>query len=145
MKFECYVDINAPREKVIELFDSFDNLKEWQDGYQGHEAVEGTPGEVGAKTKLTYHMRGRPMELIETITKRDFPHEFSGTYDHKHMTNSMQNLFEEIEGGTRWRAKVHYTTFSGFMANSMAFLFPSMFKKQVQKWMDQFKEFAERN
>lgn len=145
MRFECHVDIKAPRDKVIRLFDSFENLKEWQDGFQGHEHLEGIPGEVGAKTRMTYIMRGKPMELIETVDVKDLPREFSGTYVHKHMTNSLKNFFEEIEGGTRWRSQVHYTRLNGLMIKTMAFLFPGMFKKQVQKWMDQFKAFVERS
>ena len=148
MKFECHVDINAPRNKVIELFDSFDNLKEWQDGYLGHEPLEGMPGQPGAKTKLMYEMRGRPMELIETVTVRNLPDEFCGTYEHKHMTNSLHNYFEELDGGTRtrYRAVCHYTKLNGFMIKTMAFLLGrSMFRKPVQKWMDQFKSFVERS
>lgn len=145
MKFECHVDIDAPRDKVVKLFDDFDNLKEWQDGYQGYEHMEGTSGQPGAKTRMNYIMRGKPMELIETVEVRNLPHEFHGTYVHKHMTNSMKNFFEEIGGGTRWRSEIHYTRLNGFMIKAMAFLFPAIFKKQVQKWMDQFKAFVERS
>lgn len=33
---------------------------------------------------------------------------------------------------------------NGIMPKLMAKLFPGMFKKQSQKWMDQFKEFVEK-
>ncbi len=147
MKFECHVDIDAPRDKVIELFDNFDNLKEWQDGFIRHEHIEGVSGQPGAKTRMFYEMRGKEMELIEIVEVRDLPHEFSGTYVHKSMTNTLKNYFEELDGGTRtrYRSICHYTELNGFIVKTMAFLFPGIFKKQVQKWMDQFKAFVERS
>jgi len=147
MKFQCHVDIDAPRAQVVKLFDSIDNLKEWQDGFESFETIAGQQGEVGAKAKITYIMRGKPMELIETITVKDLPREFSGTYEHVHMDNSMRNVFEELGDGTRTRytAHVEYTALKSFMVRVMAKLFPGMFKKQVQKWLDQFKAFVERS
>lgn len=146
MKFTCITDINAPREKVIKLFDDPDNLKEWQDGFQSFEHISGEPGTPGAKSRLVYIMRGKPMELIETVLVRDLPYEFSGTYEHIHMTNTLKNYFEDLsDGRTRWRSECHYTQLNGFMIKLMARLFPFIFKKQVQKWNDQFRDFVERS
>ena len=146
MKLECQVDIRAPRNKVVELFDCPDNLGEWQDGFQSFEMIEGSPGEVGSKARLVYLMGKKRMELIETITVNDMPREFSGRYEHIHMDNTMRNFFEEIEGGraTRYRAEVEYTELKSLMVRVMAKLFPGMFKKQVQKWINQFRDFVER-
>lgn len=144
MKFKCTVDINQPIDKVIELFDNPDNMGKWQDGFISFEHLEGKPGQPGAKSRVMYDFNGRPMELIETVVVRNLPHEFSGTYEHKHMTNSMKNSFIKLtENSTRWEAKIHYTKLNGLMIKLMAFLFPGKFKSQTQKWMDQFKAFAE--
>lgn len=145
MKFKCQVDIDLPRKKVIELFDNADNLKHWQDGFISFEHLTGEPGEVGSTARMMYDMNGRPMELIETITVKNFPDEFSGMYVHKHTTNSMVNKFESLATNkTRWTAEIDYTKLNGFMIKMMAFLMPGMFKKQTQKWLNQFKEFAEK-
>ena len=148
MKFTCYVDIELPIEKVIELFDNPDNMKHWQDGFVSFTNISGTPGQPGAKSRIIYKMgKGKKqMELIETVLVRNLPHEFSGTYEHKNMTNSMKNSFvKKGPAQTRWQADIEYTKLSGFMIKMMAFLMPGMFKKQVQKWMDQFKAFAEKS
>ena len=147
MKFTCHVDVNQPINKVIELFDNPDNMKHWQDGFVSFTNISGRPGQPGAKSRVIYDMGKRgQMELIETVLVRNLPHEFSGTYEHKHMTNSMKNSFKELSPNqTRWTAEVEYTKMNGFMIKIMAFLMPGMFKKQVQKWMDQFKAFAERS
>ena len=145
MKFNCSVEINLPVDKVVELFDNPDNLKEWQDGFVSFEHLSGTAGQPGAKSRIIYKMGRREMELIETITVRDLPREFSGVYEHESMDNTMKNYFIELgPERTRLDAEVEYTEFRGFMVKIMAFLFPGMFKKQVQKWMNQFRDFAER-
>ncbi len=145
MKFTCSVDIDLPVEKVVDLFDNSDNLKEWQDGFVGMEHISGTPGEPGATSKLTYKIGNREIELIETIVKKNLPDIFSGTYEAKAMVNSMKVRFESLSRDkTRYVCDIEYTRFNGFMPKMMAFLMPGMFKKQTQKWLDQFKSFAEK-
>ena len=94
---------------------------------------------------MQYKIGKRQIELIETITVNNLPQEFSGTYEAKQMTNTMTNRFTSLdENKTRYQAEIEYTDFNGFMVKLMAFLMPWMFKKQTQKWLDQFKAFAER-
>jgi len=105
----------------------------------------GSTGEPGAKSRMQYKIGKRQIELIETITVNNLPQEFSGTYEAKQMTNTMTNRFTSLEENkTRYQAEIEYTDFNGFMVKLMAFLMPGMFKKQTQKWLFQFKAFAER-
>ena len=67
MKYHVEIEINRPINQVISLFDSFENLKKWQPGLQSFEHMEGTPGKIGAKTRLIYDERGKAVEMIETI------------------------------------------------------------------------------
>ena len=144
MKFKCSIDINLPREKVVELYNNPDNLGHWQDGFVEMEQLSGTSGEVGAKSKMIYEVGNRQMEITETILVSNLPEEFTGRYEHIHMVNTMKNTFTALnENQTRWEADVEYTKFNGFVPKLMAFLFPGIFKKQVQKWLYQFKAFAE--
>lgn len=145
MKFSCSVQINAPIEIVNRIFNDESYLKEWQDGYQGAELLSGEAGTVGAVSKITFRQGKRLMELRETLQVVNLPYEKTGLYEHVHMTNTMQNLFEEQEGGsTLFTANVHYTKFNGLVPRIMAKLFPGLFKKQVQKWLNQFKALVER-
>ena len=137
------IDIDLPRERVIELFDSVDNLAKWQSGFHSFEHLEGESGQVGAKAKITFLNKGRPMELIETVTKRDLPDEFNGTYEWKGGFNTLDNRFVELAPNkTRWESTCAYKL-SHPMLKVMAFLMPGMFKKQNQKFLDQFKAFCE--
>lgn len=144
MKFTCSVDIDLPRQRVVELLDNPENMKHWQDGLISYEFIEGEPGKVGSKMKMRYSNGKREFDLIETITISDFPREFAGTYEATMMKNTMSNLFfERGENRTTWEAHIHYTWFKGFMIKLFVWLSPGTFKKQTQKWLDQFKAFAE--
>ncbi|MFQ5507583.1 MAG: SRPBCC family protein [Planctomycetota bacterium] len=46
------VDIDLPRERVIELFDNADNLYKWQPGLQSFEHLSGEPGQPGASSRM---------------------------------------------------------------------------------------------
>lgn len=141
MKYEVEVSINLPLSKVIQLFDNEENLFKWQPELMSFEHVSGEKGEVGATSKLRYKMGKREVDMEETITVKNLPKEFSGTYEAKGVWNEVRNYFEEIDGTTKWTSVCHFK-FKGFM-KLMAFVMPGAFKKQSQKYLDQFKVFAE--
>lgn len=142
MKYTNETIINLPRARVIELFDSFENMKIWAN-CSSYEHLSGTPGEVGAKTKMEYTMGKRKMTMIETITKKNLPDEFNGTYETDGAFNIVNNRFIELDGGkTHWISESEFQ-FSNFFMKLMGKLMPGAFKKQSQKFMDNFKNFAE--
>ena len=141
MKYRTEVRINLPRERVLELFDSRENMYKWQDGLQSDEHLEGEPGHPGAKLKLVYDNNGRVIEMVETITVRNLPDEYSAIYEAKNVWNLNENFFHAEGDQTRW---VNDTEFrcQGLMRLMTTFL-PGMFKKQTLKSMNDFKAFAE--
>ena len=142
MKYSNEVIINLPIKEVINLFDSEENLFKWQPGLLSLEHLSGEKGEVGAKSKMNYKMGKREIEMIETITVKNLPKEFSATYEAKDVWNEMKNYFEEIDDHTtRWRSNTHFK-FSGFM-KLIGFFMPAGFRKQSQKSLEKFKTFAE--
>lgn len=142
MKYNCDIEINLPRSRVIELFDSVENLYKWQPGLVSFEHIEGEPGQVGSKSKLNYKMGKRDIEMVETITVRNLPDEFSGTYEAKGVFNIVKNKFIEIDQNkTKWMTENEFQ-FSGFM-KIMGLLMPGAFKKESMKYLRQFKDFAE--
>lgn len=146
MKYRCSVDINVPIDKAVSLWSDESKFHNWQDGFQSIELLEGQSGAAGAKSRILLKQGKGKMELIETIISNDLPREKKGLYEHIHMTNTQTTSFEKIdENNTRYISEVEYTKFNGFMPRMMAKLFPGMFKKQSQKWMDQFKGFAEKD
>ena len=146
MKFTCTVDINKPLDEVLERFQDPDGLKEWQDGFEKIEHISGEPGKQGAVSKMYYTYRGKPMIITETIHVANLPEEMTGLYEHKHMSNMMTNRFEKIDdNNTRYTADIDYIKINAFLPKVIFKLFPSLPKKQTQKWLDQFKGYAERS
>ncbi|MEX0967617.1 MAG: SRPBCC family protein [Bacteroidia bacterium] len=142
MKYTNEVIINLPRERVVELFDNPDNLKHWQPGLKSFEHISGEAGKPGAKSQIKYEMGKRKIEMVETIIKRDLPDEFSAVYETKGVWNEQRNLFIPIgPDKTRYLSEAEFR-FSGFM-KLIGWLMPGAFKKQSQKYLDDFKTFAE--
>jgi len=146
MKFSCTIVINQSKGKVAALFADPQYLKEYQDGFISKELVKGVAGQNGAVSKMLYKQGKGQMELTETVTDNSLPDMFVGHYHHKHMDNTMTCKFISIDKNqTRYESDIEYTVFRGFLPKVMAKLFPGMFKKQVQKWLNNFKSFAESN
>ena len=143
MKYTTEIIINLPLDKVVSLFDNPDNMKKWMKGLVSFEPVSGIPGQVGAKSKLRFKMGSRDVEMIETITVRNFPAEFSGTYEAKGVFNVVINKFTDRGNGTTKYISEQEFQFSGFM-KIIGFLMPGAFKKQSVKYLEDFKTFAER-
>ena len=123
--------------------DSTENMKHWQEALKSTEHISGTPGEFGAKTKLNYTFGKRKMEIIETITKHDFPSEFHATYNTKGLRNIQQNYFESTNDNfTKWISKNYYQP-TTFAMSAMLFFMPGAFKKQTKTYMTNFKNFVE--
>ncbi len=144
MKFMCSVTVAQPREKVIDLFMNPDNLKHYQTGFIKKEQLSGAPQQNGATAKLYYKMGKGVMELTETVIENNLPNSFHAQYHHKNTDNTMKSSFKVINDNTTLlESEIDYTAFRGFLIKVMAFLFPGMFKKQVQKWLNNLKAYAE--
>ena len=143
MKYTCSVEISLPIDRVIELWENEDNFNEWQDGFMSIEHLSGMPHSKGAKSKIILEDQRR-IELIETIITNNLPEEKTALYEHIHMSNTQTTRFRKIDDNrTEYSSEVEYIQFNGFMIKMMAKLFPGKFKGQSQKWMNQFKAFAE--
>lgn len=144
MKFSSSIVINKPRDLVVELFKNPEYLKHYQDGFQRKELISGNAGEDGAVSNMYYKMGKNEMELKETITANRLPESFSSTYEHKYMDNTMECRFIVVdENTTRYEADYEYTRLNWIMPKLIAILFPGIYRKQGEKWMNNFKVFAE--
>lgn len=138
------IEINLPVSKVVELFDNPENMKQWQPNLINFEHISGTAGEPGAKSKLTYKMGNRLVEMIEIISVRNLPDEFSGTYEMTGIHTFVKNHFIPIgENKTKYVSESKYQ-FKGFM-KIFGFLMRKNFEKQTQHLLESFKLFAEQH
>jgi len=142
MKYTVEVDIDVPVSQVVQLFDNTDNMYKWMDGLQSFEALEGTPGEAGAKSKMVFLEGKREIEMVETITVKNLPDEFTAIYEAKGVYNMVKNRFiAKNKNQTQYITEQEFQ-FTGFM-KYMAMFMPSAFKKQTLRHMNAFKQFAE--
>ena len=143
MKYTNEIQINLPRDHVVELMDNAENMKHWQKGLIKYKFLDENQGKEGSQMELEYQMGKRNIKMIETITKANFPNEFSATYETKGVWNLVENYFtENPDGTTKWVSDSDFR-FSGFMKIMSWFMPTSMFKKQSCQYLDDFKEFAE--
>lgn len=142
MKYSCEIEINKPIDEVIALFDNADNMSKWMHGLVSFEHLEGTAGQPGAKSKLKFKMGKREIDMVETITVRNLPEEFSGVYEAKGVFNVVKNRFAPLsENVTKYTTEQEFQ-FKGFM-KLIGALMPGAFKKQSMKYLKDFKHFAE--
>ncbi len=143
MTFANSVQIEAPLDKVVALFDNPENLKRWQPGFISFETLSGVTGQPGARSRLVYQMGKRRMEMIETVTLRSLPSVFNGHYESKGVHHEVRNRFEAVSPAvTRWTAESDFR-FDSFGMRVFAALLPGVFRKQSLKFMERFKNFAE--
>lgn len=141
--YTLHVDLELPRDRVIELFDDVDNLYKWQTGLQSFEHLSGEPGQPGARSKLLFKAGKRQIELIEVITERNLPESFNGHYEWSGGKNTLTNTFIELSPErTRWESTTDYHLKSPLM-KLMGLFMGRQFRKQSLMFMTNFKTFAE--
>ncbi|MCF8235930.1 MAG: SRPBCC family protein [Bacteroidales bacterium] len=142
MRYTTEVIIEKPLEEVVSLYQDTDNMKKWQPELVDYKIESGRPGEEGSVAILRYKMGKREVDMKETITLKNPPHEYNAVYEAKNVYNLMQNRFEKVGmDSTRWIAISDFK-FKGLMA-IVAPIIKSVFKKQTAKSLHQFKRFVE--
>lgn len=143
MNYTCDIEIELPREKVVELFDSPEQQPKWQRGLQSVELKSGERGKPGAISELVFLHKGRQMGMRETVLRNELPDSFAVLYEAKNVRNENEFRFVEL-GPDRTKLIAHQDfQFSGFM-KLVGLLFKSAFPKQTRLILEDFKNFAEK-
>jgi hypothetical protein len=144
MKYTNEVTINRSIERVINLFDDPKNIGQWQPNFVSFEHISGVAGQPGAVSHLKYRNGKRENILVETVTVRNLPHEFSGTYEMKGTKCIVRNYFKAVGPNQTLYTSESEWVFGGFI-KILAFFMGGHFKKQSQKYMENFKAFVEKS
>jgi carbon monoxide dehydrogenase subunit G len=142
MRYSTEVIINAPRQKVVELFDNPENMKKWMHGLQSFEPISGQPGQPGARSKLVFQSGRRRTEMTETIISRNLPHEFAGRYEAGKLSYSVNARFADLGNNKTQYINDNQFNLTGLM-KIIGWLMPGAFRKESQKHMEAFKAFVE--
>ncbi len=138
MQLEFAFQLAKSREAVWRAFDSPDNLKKWQPTLVSFEPLNGTPGQPGAQSRLTYKEGSRTVILTETITLRREPEEFAGTYDSGMALNAIHNRFEVMGPATTlWVVRAEFR-FRGIW-RLLSPLFRGAIEKRMREDLERFK------
>ena len=144
MKYTVELVINKSREEVWDKFDNVENLYKWQPTLKEFNHESGELGQPGAKSRLKYRERNKDYEMIETITGRNKPEEFSGTYEMKGTKNLITNRFIDLgEGKTKWELGSEFQ-FGGIFKLFSPFM-KGMIVKRTKTDMNRFKDLVEGN
>jgi uncharacterized protein YndB with AHSA1/START domain len=143
MKFKLELSIDKPRAEVWKAFDNPENMKIWQPSLINFETIEGTQGQPGAVSRLTFKENEREFSLIEEVAGRDEPNRLDGMYRNEFADNTIQNTFiEQGADQTLWVVETEYK----FKTLIMKIMGPLMKKKLVartERDMQRFKEMVE--
>jgi hypothetical protein len=146
MRYQLTLDIEAPRERVLELFLDVENLKQWQPSLVRFDQISGDGMRgVGSTSKQLHRMGQREVEMLATVTVDNYPDEFAATFEADDVWNLIENRFVELNRDrTNWTVTSDLRSTS-FMMKLLMMVLPSMFKKQTRAFMGYFKEFVERS
>ena len=143
MKFKLETLINKPRADVWQAFDNIENMQKWQPSLISRELTDGTPGQPGAVSKLTYKEGEREFTLIEKVTHRDEPNELDGIYENDFADNIIKNRFiEQGNHQTRWVIETEFK-FKTLVMKIMGNILKKNYVKRTERDMQRFKEMAE--
>ncbi len=142
MKFHIEIIVDISLDKLIELFENPDNLKQWQPNVISFEHLSGTIGQKGAVSRIHYNMLVKKIVMKETILKRNLPEEFVLLYESDGVSNTVTNNFKQLaDNKTRWIMQNNFK-FAGLMKYA-AMALKGVFRKQTEQTMERFKKFAE--
>lgn len=142
LQYELVIDIDAPRERVVELFLDRDQYRVWQPTLVRLEPGKGESGATGSTATVVHKMGPREVPMHETVVDGSMPERYEVTYQAKKVFNRVTHRFEALDDQ---RTRLVYRTefeLSGPM-KLMAKLAPGMFKKQSRDVLGRFKAFAE--
>lgn len=154
MRYTTSIEIDVPRETVVQLLSEPAHLPKWLRGLELHEPVNGVHGQLGTTSRVVFQMGKQRMEVTETITRRD-PAEL-----HAMPSSVVVHYDREIAGNGLWQAQRDRITeagpqttlwesdsefrFDGLLMRLVGRVMPRSFRKQSRQVMEDFKAFAER-
>lgn len=142
MQYTQEIIIDAPRDRVVELFTDPTHFAEWQPGLECYELVSGAQSQTGAKAELTTRAGNRVTGMTETIESNLLPDELIAIYETHGVWNRVVNQFVEVDDHTtRWIADNEFR-FEG--VRKALGLLEGSFQRESSNIMDLFKGFVER-
>ena len=142
------IEIDAPIETVIALFNNPYNMVEYMDDIESYKVLSGSAGEIGAKAEIiAVHIEEdivkRRIVMIEEIVTNNLPEEKKITYTSDFIYNVVVNRIKSSSKDKSIFINEQEFQFKGTMKVIAFFMPKSSFKKQSRIYLNSFKEFVE--
>lgn len=143
MKYTVSNTINKSIDIVAAKFLEPDGALQWMEGLQKIERLSDNPYEVGAKSRFHSLHKNKKFVIDETILEQNMPHQIKFGFTSPMGYNEVEMVFELIDENSTKQINNSYFQLKGFM-KLLGPLMKGMFKKQSMKYLNAFKEFAEK-
>ena len=144
MKYNIELIINKPRGEVWQVFQDPERMKDWQTSLTAIEPINGTAGQPGAESKLTFEEKGREYSLIENIISCQEPEHILQSYENQFSVSTVQNSFlERGQGQTLWITETEYK-FKTILMKIMGPVYKKNLVARTLRNMESFKEMIEK-
>lgn len=144
MKYTVAIEINRSPEDLSRLFLDRARLGEWMEGFTGIDQLGGEAFNEGSTARWRFKSGEKVMEMIETVLVSDLPRKYSVQYEAKGVYNVVTTRFEPLDEQKSRLISENLFKFSGFM-RIIGLVMPKAFRRQSNKYLTAFKDFAERN
>ena len=144
MKYTNEIVINKPIELAIGFFDDAEDMYEWVESLVGHEVYSREVEQDNAKRTLSFDRGKNIFKMTETVLECNLPGMFAGKHESSFSNNIVRNQFVSLPDGKTKMISETTVQANKFMVRLMSWIMPGSFKKQSLKYLQSFKEFAER-
>lgn len=136
--FRMTVEIDAPRERVFDMWIDLDRMTEWVGGVTAVTDVTGPVDRAGTRYTVRFGRMSSPTEVL--VAER--PSRFRTRFGNRILRGEAETTFEDVEGRTRL---VEDFEIQGFIPNIAARLFGTgSYKGSFQGELNAFKAIVER-
>jgi len=143
MKSKTEVVIHAPREKVLEMWQSFEDQKNWQKGLESLEYRNGKPGYIGTQLHYSYKLGRKRLDMQETLIQSNLPTEYQVLQEAEGVINRQKHYITEPEPGKTLWTTITETRFKRWGLRFMGWLSPGLFEREQQKIFEAFRDYVE--
>lgn len=143
MKYTTETEIAAPLATVGDLVGDPARWIDWLEGLKEVEHLDGTPGEPGAESRLTFETGGTTMDFHGTVVERNLPDEYRLTMEAPHVLVTISTRLEAVTPETTRYVSVQTFEFRGLRDRLLGQLMRPMFKRQTRRHVQNFKALAE--
>ncbi|MDN5200649.1 SRPBCC family protein [Fulvivirgaceae bacterium BMA10] len=140
--YQSSVKVDAPVEKVWEVFVDESKLPYWMDGFQSIETISGKRNEVGSIYELVFLQGGEEIKLTETLKAFEPGKLFAMKIESDFLSSDTKVNFEQ-EGDQTIITAVNRVEGNNLFKKSICFLSKSTFQEMSTKQYTKLKDIIE--